>query len=139
MDAEDVLQTSFVDVFNNLKYFRNDSTIGAWIKRIVINNCLNHIRKNKVIIEDISDHEYEIPDDEVVPQKYDIKAIQAAIMNLAEGYRVVLNLYLLEGYTHEEISEILGISISTSKSQYSRAKKKLKDIIRSRDHLKIEI
>lgn len=140
MDAEDVLQLSFVDVFRNLKKFRGDSTLGAWIKRIVINNCLNHIRKNKVIIEDLTENEFDTADEpDLSPQSYDVKAIHEAIKELPEGYRVVLNLYLLEGYVHEEISEILGISVSTSKSQYSRAKKKLKDIIKSRNNLKLEI
>lgn len=139
MDAEDVLQSAFVDVFRNLKSFRGDSTIGAWIKRIVINNCLNHIKKNKVFIEDISENEHNIEEESSEKVKYDIEAIHKAIMQLPEGYRAVLNLYLLEGYSHDEISGILDISISTSKSQYSRAKKKLKEIIKSRENLRIEL
>ena len=139
MDAEDVLQTAFVDIFQNLKKFRGESSIGSWIKRIVINNCLNHIKKNKVIINDLSENEYELATEEEEKVQYDIQAVHKAIMKLPEGYRVVLNLYLLEGYSHEEIGNILDVTTSTSKSQYSRAKAKLKDIIRSRDHLKIEL
>ena len=139
MDAEDVLQTAFVDIFRNLKKFRGESTIGSWIKRIVINNCLNHIKKNKVIISDLSQNEFELATVEEEKVRYDINAVHKAIMKLPEGYRVVLNLYLLEGYSHEEIGTILNITTSTSKSQYSRAKAKLKEIIRSRDHLKIEL
>ncbi len=139
MDAEDVLQSAFIDVFRNLKNFRGEATLGSWIKRIVINNCLNHIRKNKVIIEDLSDSEYELKDEPEEKVKYDIEAINKAIISLPEGYRTVLNLYLMEGFTHEEISEILNVSISTSKSQFSRAKKKLKEIIKSRENLKLEL
>lgn len=139
MDAEDAMQMAFIDVFRNLKYFRGDATIGSWIKRIVINNCLNHIKKNKIIINDLSDNEYELAVEDETEERYDIAAIHNAITKLPEGYRVVLNLYLLEGYSHDEIGKILSISSSTSKSQYSRAKKKLKEIIKSRDHLKIEI
>ena len=139
MDAEDVLQTAFIDVFRNLKKFRGDATIGSWIKRIVINNCLNHIKKNRVILEDISEREYELTEKIEKKQEYDIGAVHKAIQKLPDGYRMVLNLYLLEGYTHDEISEILNVGVSTSKSQYSRARHKLKDIIKSRDNLKIEI
>ena len=139
MDAEDVLQTAFIDIFRNLKKFRGDSTIGSWIKRIVVNNCLNHIKKNHVIIEDISEKEYALSEQIEEKHEYNISAVHNAIGKLPSGYRVVLNLYLMEGYTHDEISEILDISVSTSKSQYSRAKQKLKDIIKSRDNLKIEL
>lgn len=139
MDAEDVLQSAFIDVFRNLNKFRGDSSIGSWIKRIVINNCLNHIKKNKIYFEDLSDKVYDIKEEDQEVQKYDINAVNNAIMSLPEGYRTVLNLYLMEGYTHDEIAGILDISVSTSKSQFSRAKQKLKEIIRSRAHLKLEI
>ncbi len=140
MDAEDVLQGAFIDVFQNLSNYRGDSTIGSWIKRIVINNCLNHIKRNKVIIEDLSDNEYKLAEEENEQKiTYNIEAIHKAIMSLPDGYRMVLNLYLLEGYSHDEISEILNISVSTSKSQYSRARQKLKEIVKSRENLKIEL
>lgn len=139
MDAEDVLQTSFINVYRSIKNYRGDASIGSWIKRIVINNCLNHIKKNKVILEDISDNEYRIVDEKEAAIKYDISAVQNAIMKLPEGYRTVLNLYLMEGYSHEEIGQILNVSVSTSKSQFSRAKTKLKEIIKSRENLKIEL
>jgi RNA polymerase sigma-70 factor (ECF subfamily) len=138
MDAEDVLQASFVDVFRNLKNFRGDASVGSWIKRIVINNCLNQIRRNKMKFDDLSDSVTEIAEENNDEAQYDIVAVHRAIQQLPDGYRTILNLYLLEGYSHEEISEILNISTSTSKSQFSRAKAKLRDIIKSRDHLKIE-
>lgn len=138
MDAEDALQASFIDVFRNLKNFRGDASIGSWIKRIVINNCLNQIRRNKVRFDDLPDSVTEVAEEENEKTQYDIVAVHRAIQQLPDGYRTILNLYLLEGYSHDEISEILDISTSTSKSQFSRAKSKLREIIKSRDHLKIE-
>jgi len=89
--------------------------------------------------DDVPDSATEIADENNDKAHYDIGAVHKAIQQLPTGYRTILNLYLLEGYSHEEISEILDISISTSKSQFSRAKAKLRDIIKSRDHLKIEL
>lgn len=129
-DAEDLLQNAFVDVFSKLHYFRFESSIGAWIKRIVINNCINFIKKKRLQIVDIG--EYDLPAETPTPATeltLSVNAIQAAMRDLPDGYRVVLNLYLFEGYDHQEIGEILGITASTSKSQYSRAKKKLKDLL----------
>ncbi len=139
MDAEDVLQGSFVDVFKNLKNYRGEASVGSWIKRIVINNCLNQIRKNKIKFYDIPDSASDVAVETNDKVQYDIAAVHKAIQNLPTGYRTILNLYLLEGYSHDEISEILDISTSTSKSQFSRAKAKLREIIRSRDNLKIEL
>lgn len=131
-DAEDLLQNSFIDVFTKLHYFRFESSIGAWIKRIVINNCINFLKKKKLKVVELG--ERDIP--ATMPDEKDwstinlsVEGINQAIKLLPEGYRVVLSLYLLEGYDHNEIGDILGISPSTSKSQYSRAKKKLKQIL----------
>jgi len=131
-DAEDLLQNSFVDVFTKLHYFRFDSSIGAWIKRIVINNCINHLKKKRLQLTDIGDREFATVSEEVTnwdDVNFSVKKVQDGIQQLPEGYRVVLSLYLLEGYDHKEIAEILKITPSTSKSQYSRAKKKLRQLI----------
>ena len=131
IDAEDMLQNSFMDVFSKLHYFRYESSIGAWIKRIVINNCINFLKKRRLKIEEMG--ERDIPAESMDlnwnEKDFTIQKVNAAINQLPDGYRVVLSLYLLEGYDHQEIGEILGVSASTSKSQYSRAKKKLRDII----------
>ncbi len=124
-DAEDMLQETFVDCFRNLNSFRFESTFGAWLKRILINKCINHLQKKKIdlmLTDELPNKAYE-EDDETV---YDISGIIKGIEMLPDGYRVILTLYLLEGYDHTEISQILGISESTSKSQYSRAKEKLR-------------
>jgi RNA polymerase sigma factor (sigma-70 family) len=137
-NAEDALQNSFVDVFSKLDSFRFESSIGAWIKRIVINNCINHIKKRKMDFAELNDNLHHIPEDGVdnVPNEVlKVELIQKAIMQLPEGYRVVFTLYAMEGYDHEEIGEILGVTEATSKSQYSRAKAKLRDILQSPRHV----
>ncbi|MBC7884252.1 MAG: RNA polymerase sigma factor [Saprospiraceae bacterium] len=133
-EAQDVLQNSFIDIFTKLKMFKFESTPGAWIKRIVVNNCINHLRSRKLIIKELN-FDYEIADCHDDDIELNVTVIYNAIGLLPEGYRVVFNLYAVEGYDHGEISEILNISESTSKSQYSRAKSKLYDILRTSGNL----
>jgi RNA polymerase sigma factor (sigma-70 family) len=128
-DAEDILQEGFVECFRNIGNFRFESTFGAWLKKIIINRCINHIKKKKIDLtycESLPATIYEEEEEEVV---YETKKIFKGIEQLPDGYRVILTLYLLEGYDHAEISQILGISESTSKSQYARAKEKLRNIL----------
>ncbi len=132
-NAEDALQNAFVDVFTKLESFRFESTIGAWIKRIVINNCINALKKRRMAFAELMDNA-QIPnekDPSVSDAVLNVSAIQQAIQQLSDGYRTVFNLYALEGYDHEEIGQVLGISEATSKSQYSRAKAKLREILKS--------
>jgi RNA polymerase sigma factor (sigma-70 family) len=127
-DAEDILQETFVECFRNLASFRFESTFGAWLKKILVNKCINQIKKKKI---DLTLFET-LPSDtceEEAETNYDTRKIFKGIEMLPDGYRIILTLYLLEGYDHSEISQILGISESTSKSQYSRAKEKLRKII----------
>ena len=133
LDAEDLLQNSFVDVFTKLHSFKQESTIGAWIKRIVINNCINFMKKKRLEIVALNDNydpaiqlQEEIPDTAL-----NVNGIHEALLQLPDGYRMVFTLYLMEGYDHGEIATILNITEATSKSQYSRAKKKLKHILRN--------
>jgi len=130
MDAEDLLQQSFTDVFTKLNTFRYESSIGAWIKRIVVNNCINFLKKRRLNIESLDDRLYQLADDEPIePVRLNVKAINEAVTKLPDGYRVVFSLYMFEGYDHKEIGEILSVSEATSKSQFSRAKRKLKDLL----------
>jgi len=132
MDAEDVLQNAFVEVFRGLNSFKGNSTLGAWIKRIVINNSIDHMKKRKIYFEEIDDRiELKEEDEHSTVTQYDVSLVKHNITLLPDGYRVVFSLYLLEGYDHKEIADILGITEATSKSQYSRAKKKLKEMITS--------
>jgi RNA polymerase sigma factor (sigma-70 family) len=132
-EAEDVLQDAFVDVFSKLDTFREESSLGAWIKRIVINQCLNVYKKRKIQLEEWDDHYGNIPDEEYGDEdqtSYEIKRVKEAIMKLPDGYRQVLTLYLIEGYDHGEIAGIMGIQETGSKSQYSRAKAKLREMLK---------
>ncbi|HHM21191.1 MAG TPA: sigma-70 family RNA polymerase sigma factor [Bacteroidetes bacterium] len=137
LDAEDLLQQSFVDVFTKMNSFRYESSIGAWIKRIVINNCINFLKKRRLKTQSLDDSFYQVADEQPFDlQRVNVKAINKAISQLPEGYRVVFCLYLFEGYDHQEIGQILGISEATSKSQFSRAKKKLRSLL-GKESLKI--
>ncbi|WP_420318124.1 RNA polymerase sigma factor [Ekhidna sp.] len=131
-DAEDVLQDAFVSAFQNLNSYREDASFGAWLKRIVINKSLNHVQKAKkdlMLAEEIKEDASEYEPEKSEPN-YTVDQIKNAMKELPSGFRTVLTLYLFEGYDHKEISEILGITESTSKSQYKRAKDKLKMIIK---------
>ncbi|UII26687.1 RNA polymerase sigma factor [Fulvivirga maritima] len=131
-DAEDVLQDAFVSAFNGLSGYKGDSTFGAWLKRIVINKSINFIQKRKLEFDELdSDKEYEVEEKggQSDAINYQVDLIKEAMRKLPDGYRVVFSLYLLEGYDHSEISDILKISESTSKSQLNRAKAKLKQIL----------
>ena len=132
-DAEDILQNSFVDIFSKLHTFQYQSSVGAWIKRIVVNNCINYLRKRKLQFEELENRLFAIPaiEDDVPLSGTNItvNTINKALLELPDGYRVVFSLYLMEGYDHKEIAQILDISEATSKSQYSRAKRKLRDLL----------
>lgn len=128
-DAEDVLQEAFLDAFRSLNDFNYNSTFGAWLKRIVINKSINILRKRKMhLIELDQTNAHAIIEDERMDEQelqYKVEQVKKGIQKLADGYRTVLSLYLLEGYDHEEISEILGITHNTVRTQYIRAKQKL--------------
>lgn len=131
-DAEDVLQESFVAAFERLDQYRGDATFGAWLKRIVINKSLNAVKKKTNVEEtDITDY----PEDsfyeweEVPDRELSVEKVKMAIAQLPIGFRTVMNLYLFEGYDHKEIAQILGITESTSKSQFNRAKRKVRELI----------
>jgi RNA polymerase sigma factor (sigma-70 family) len=132
-EAEDVLQEAFVDAFGKLKDFRQDTTFGLWLKQIVVNRSINLLRKRKLDLVDLDGEqieniagEEEEDDDET---QYKAARVKDAMKLLPEGYRLVISLYLLEGYDHEEIGQILNISENTSRTQFLRAKRKLVEIL----------
>lgn len=133
-DAEDMLQEIFIEAFSRLNTFRFESTFGAWLKRITINKCINELRRRKVQLEYRDQPFSEEVADEVEPDntysELSVERIKHAMGLLPDGYRVVFSLYMLEGYDHEEIACILGISESTSKTQLMRARKKIVEIMR---------
>ncbi|KPK84544.1 MAG: hypothetical protein AMS27_09580 [Bacteroides sp. SM23_62_1] len=134
-EAEDLLQEAFCDAFMKLNTFRYESSFGAWLKRIVVNKCINSINKRKVeLIFPDSLGEMDRREEDTVRDEdihLDVMKIQRAVEQLPDGYRIVFSLYALEGYDHTEISEIMNISESTSKTQYLRAKQKIKELLKS--------
>lgn len=128
-DAQDVVQESFIHAFLNLDQFRYESTFGAWLKRIVINRSLNFLKKNKISFEEIVDDRISEEEEEIrIDRELELERVKECIELLPHGYRQAIYLYLIEGYDHQEIGEILKISAATSRSQYMRAKKKLLQI-----------
>lgn len=134
-DAEDVMQEAFLKAFSRIATYRGEVSFGAWLKRIVVNKSLDflRLRKERLSLEDIGEVE-EIPEETpvLIDYAYSAEEIRKAIYTLPEGYRIVLSLILLEGYDHEEVSEILRISNATSRTQFHRAKKKLAELLKNK-------
>ena len=127
-DAEDIIQESFIKAFNNLESFRGDASFGSWLKRIVINQSITFLRSKKQEFTDVENlHVLTDENEESNFPEIDPIIIHETIKKLPEKARVVLTLYLFEGYRHKEIAEILKITESTSKSQYLRAKELLRE------------
>ncbi|MFN3784051.1 MAG: RNA polymerase sigma factor [Spirosomataceae bacterium] len=131
-EAEDVLQEAFFDAFTKMETFRFESSFGAWLKQIVVRKAINQLRQRKIdflSIDACQDSFSEDTDDPDLPEHTTVEKITAAIAQLPEGYRTVLSLYLFEGYDHEEIGHILSVNEVTSRTQYSRAKKRLLSLL----------
>jgi RNA polymerase sigma-70 factor (ECF subfamily) len=124
------MQEAFLKAFTKIDTYKGEVSFGAWLKKIVINRSLDYLKKRKVKFEEIKEKTTQITDYQMETKEVNVKVIKDAIQKLPDGYRVVLSLYLIEGYDHEEISEILGISNSNSRTQYLRAKNKLREILK---------
>lgn len=129
-EAEDVMQEAFLNAFKKIDTYKGEVSFGAWLKRIVINRSLDILKKRKVKFEEINEKTNQIADYQMEIKEVNVQLIKDAIQKLPDGYRVVLSLYLIEGYDHEEISEILGISNSNSRTQFLRAKNKLRELLK---------
>ena len=129
-DAEDLLQDSFVLAFRNLQQLRQEANFGGWLKRIVINECIHYSTK-RLAWRDLEEEHYELPgtDDSGWIAEISFERVNEEIKKLPPACRTVFNLYAIEDYSHKEIAQALGISESTSKSQYHRARQLLKDRI----------
>jgi len=134
-EAEDLLQDTFATAFQQLKYYRGEASLFGWIKRIGVNKSLNQIKKKKLDIKD-NTNEADLTWQEDPWNNIDLPTpdqIARKIQLLPDGFRVVLSLYLFEGYSHKEIASELAISESTSKTQYLRGKKKLKQLFEAHE------
>jgi RNA polymerase sigma-70 factor (ECF subfamily) len=133
-DAEDILQEAFIEAFHNIKTFENRSSFGAWVKKIVINKSINQLKKKKInIVEIDAGQQYETDAEPVHDEseiRWQVQLILDSIKKLSPGYRTVVSLYLLEGYDHEEIAQIMGVAESTTRTQYIRGKQKLLQILK---------
>jgi RNA polymerase sigma-70 factor (ECF subfamily) len=132
-EAEDMLQESFTDAFMRLGSFRYESGFGSWMKRIVINHCLNEINRRKAnlqFFEDMNEFDQKAENDEGYETGLSVENVRKAMEYLPNGSKMIFSLYLLEGYDHTEIAQILKISESNSKTQYMRAKQKIKEVLK---------
>jgi RNA polymerase sigma-70 factor (ECF subfamily) len=132
-EAEDMLQDSFSEAFRRLDSFRYESTFGAWLKRIVVNKCINELKRRRAkleFFEDMSPFEGKPDEKEDHGTGLSVDQVRKAMGQLPRGSRMVFSLYLLEGYDHQEISQILDISESNSKTQYMRAKQRIREILK---------
>lgn len=126
-DAEDVLVEAIFKIFTKLHTFKKEGSFEGWMKRLVVNDCLMFLRKNKLItvgIDTLNEAKADLDDSFIIEK--DIEALQRVINSLPNGYRIIFNLYVVEGYKHKEIAQLLGISVNTSKSQLIHAKRSIR-------------
>jgi RNA polymerase sigma factor (sigma-70 family) len=130
-DAEDMLQEGFIKVFTQIHQYRNEGALEGWIRRIIVHTCINNLKKNKKFADSLDlIHAKSIHiNEEFIPSIMQAKQVVECIRMLPIGYRTVLNLYAVEGYPHKEIAQMLDIEESTSRSQYTRAKAMLEEIL----------
>lgn len=135
--ADDVLQDGFVKVFSHLNSFKREGSFEGWIRRTMINTSLDYIRKKqKLNLDvDISEADYLVGEEETSLGKMRVEELMAIIQEMPTGYRMVFNLYVIEGYTHQEIGEELGVTESTSKTQFRKARAYLMNIIGERENI----
>lgn len=124
MEAEDVFQEGFVKVFGKLADFKMEGSLEGWIRRIMVNTSLDALRKNKRFQNDskLEDVDFKTSSSELASDQLLAEDLLKMIQALPEGYKIVFNLFAIEGYSHKEIADLLGVSENTSKSQYSRAR-----------------
>jgi RNA polymerase sigma factor (sigma-70 family) len=129
--AEDVMQDGFVKVFTKLGDFKLEGSLEGWIRRVMVNTALDQIRKNGRLLGDIStdDVAYKLETNDPIAETLMAEDLMKLVMAMPEGYKVVFNMFAIEGYSHAEIADTLGITESTSKSQYSRARAYLRERI----------
>jgi RNA polymerase sigma factor (sigma-70 family) len=130
-DAEDMLQEGFIKVFSQISQFRNQGALEGWIRRVIVHTCINILKKNKKFTDSVDlIHANSLHlNENNIPSILEAKQVVESVRQLPLGYRTVLNLYAIEGFSHREIAQMLDIEESTSRSQYTRAKVMLEDIL----------
>ena len=136
-EAEDMLQNGFIRIFDKIETFRNAGSLEGWIRKIIVNESLTYLRKNKAmkLNMDIEDAKYMVPGTSHISENMNEQDLLKMIRQLPTGFRTVFNMYAIEGYSHKEIAGQLGISEGTSKSQYSRAKVHLQNMLQAESYL----
>lgn len=130
MDAEDILQDGFIKVFDNIRKFRQEGSLEGWVRRIMVSTALNKIRTNKIKFEDIGENGSHLIDSNPnIIDELNEKVLLNIISKLPKGYKYVFNMFAIEGYSHKEIADNLGIEEASSRSQYAKAKKYLQQQI----------
>ncbi|MFV0304182.1 MAG: RNA polymerase sigma factor [Moheibacter sp.] len=130
MQAEEAMQDAFLQAFGNLSDFRGEVTFGSWLKRIVVNKSLDYLKKDKMYMDTNSTNDLQLIEDiDEVELCNKIETVKEAMNSLPDNYRIIISLYYLEGYDHEEISQILDVSYENSRTMLSRAKSKLVTLI----------
>lgn len=135
--AEEVMQKAFIKAFKNIDTYKNEVTFGAWLKKIVINQSIDELKKNKLDLVAINEQFIDTNDTEdwQIEDSISIEVIKIAMSQLKEKYQLVLTLYLIEGYDHQEISEILNITENTSRTHLLRGKIALKERLKNEKHV----
>lgn len=136
-EAEDIMQEAFLSAFKNIKHYKEEVSFGAWLKKIVVNRSLDALKKRKLDQEPINERtmtfaeEVKVRDEEDVANE--VAEVKQAIQRLPENQRILINLHLIEGYDHQEISEILEMSNAAVRTGYSRARKKLQELLKEKE------
>ena len=134
-EAEDIMQESFFKAFEKIGTYKNEVSFGAWLKRIVVNSSLDFLKKKRLLSVPIDEviglqNQQEESSDDFVPES--VEQLREAIQKLPDGYKLIINLVLVEGYSHDEVANMLSISASTSRSQLARAKKRLIELLNTK-------
>ncbi len=137
MEAEDIVQEAFIKAFSKLDQYRAEVSFGAWLKRIVVNRCIDVLKSKRQRLIELEEHHLNLVDADyesewLVDDEITIDEVKSAIEELPEKYKYVVMLYLVEGYDHQEISEILNISEVASRTQLSRGKQKLQSALKTK-------
>ncbi len=135
-EAEDVMQEAFLSAFNKIDTYKEEVSFGSWLKKIVVNRSLDMLKKKKVMYDDIDERRMGIIDDDP-PESFDevtqkVAEVKQAIGLLNDNYRTLVTLHLIEGYDHDEVAEILGITNAAVRTGYSRARKKLQELLNAK-------